>query len=125
MQITVEMGETQYRLIGGGQEGGTVPYGTPAALMVGQDVYYAVVVDENAEMADVMRVDSVSVVDDVQVEDVLFDGEGDEDDDQDDDEADPDDPDAEPDQDQDDDDDDDQDDGEIVDVKGEPVEDAK
>lgn len=109
MKILVEMGETEYRLTGGGEEGPTVPYGLPAALMIGADVYYACIVDPDATVTEVMRVDSVSPVDEVEMDDVTF---GDDEEDEE-----TDDPDQDPDGDDDDDDDDD-----IVDVEAQPVE---
>ena len=46
MKFTVQFAEDEYRLVGPmGQAGGCAPYGQPAALAIGDAIYYALVLD--------------------------------------------------------------------------------
>jgi hypothetical protein len=46
MKFTVQFAEDEYRIVGsGGQLGACAPYGQPAAVAIGADIYYALVVE--------------------------------------------------------------------------------
>lgn len=46
MKFTVQFAEDEYRLVGPmGQAGGCAPWGQPAALAIGNEIYYALVLD--------------------------------------------------------------------------------